>query len=196
MPTRRHVLAAAPALGLHGLATLLPLTAHAAGTPVISLRGVTYQHRWSAPTQHEFTPADQGDLQRWRDMVTINVHRSVNSGEQLAQLANGVLGNYQRHGRILRTASVPRTPQRLAEHFIAAALGDPRFIESAFARCVLADGVAYVLVASHRSHGDNAGQQAADWLRIQGGAVEQALMALAHWPRAAELARLPLSARG
>lgn len=192
MPTRRDCLAACPTLALLGL---WPMSPHARPSPVIHLRGVTYLHRWSAATQHEFTPADQPDLQRWRDMVTVNVHRSVTGDEQLAQLANGVLGNYQRHGRILRTASVPRTPQRPAEHFIAAALGDPRFIEAAFARCVLADGVGYVIVASHRHYGAKVGPEAAAWLQAEGARVEQALMALDRWPRAEELAQLPGSAQ-
>jgi hypothetical protein len=196
MHTRRTLLAALPASILAGAGLLCAGTVRAAAGPVVTLRGVDYLHRWSAVAQHEFTPADQADLQRWRDMVTVNVHRSVADGDQLAELANGVLGNYQRHGRILRTASLPRTAQRPAEHFIAAALSAPGVVEAAFARCVLADGVGYAIVASHRAHGEQAGAELAAWLRAQGTAHEQALMGLQRWPTAVELARLPVSRRG
>jgi len=33
---------------------------------------VDYFHRWSSATQHEFTPAEQEDLEHWTDMVTVN----------------------------------------------------------------------------------------------------------------------------
>jgi hypothetical protein len=45
-------------------------------------------------------------------------------GDTLAMKANGVLENYKSHGgRVLKTDSIPRTPDRLAEHFIAVVFG-------------------------------------------------------------------------
>jgi hypothetical protein len=50
--------------------------------------GTTYVHRWSQNGQNEFTPPNDADLARWRDLVTINVHENVRSGDDLAALAN------------------------------------------------------------------------------------------------------------
>ena len=52
--------------------------------------------------------------------------------------------NYKSHARrVLRTNSVPRTPNRPAEYFVAVVLGRPDFLEAAFARFKLVDGAAY-----------------------------------------------------
>ena len=123
----------------------------------VRFRGTDFLHRWSKAGQHEFTPSDQPDLASWRDMVTLNVHEAVSSGEQLAGVANQVLGNYQRHGKILQTRSQPRTPARPAEHLIVAVLGQTGFLEAAFARCLLNEGMGMVAVYSHRVYGKAAG---------------------------------------
>jgi hypothetical protein len=82
--------------------------------------GTDYFHRWSQNDQHEFTPQGQENLDKWADMITINVYQSAHDGDALAAKANAVLENYKSHnGRVLRTDSVPRTPDRPAEHFIA-----------------------------------------------------------------------------
>ena len=49
---------------------------------------IAYIHRWSNAGQHEFTPANDADLERWRDMVTVNVHEVAKDGDQLARVAN------------------------------------------------------------------------------------------------------------
>jgi hypothetical protein len=59
----------------------------------------------------------------WRDMLTVNVFEGVRTGEELAEVANKVLGNYQARGKVLRTDSKPGTADRRAEHLIVAALG-------------------------------------------------------------------------
>jgi hypothetical protein len=38
--------------------------------------GTDYVHRWSKNGQNEFTPPNDKDLDRWRDMVTINVNEA------------------------------------------------------------------------------------------------------------------------
>lgn len=144
--------------------------------------------------QHEFTPADSADLATWRDMLTLNLHAAVTTGEQLAEVANKVLGNYQRAGKILQTRSTPRTAARPAEHLLVAVLGTPDLLEAAFARCLLHDGTGIVAVVSHRVYGKAAGPQMSDWLRANGPQVEQALMAWAALPSVASLNRLPTSA--
>ena len=52
--------------------------------PAFAFQQVDYFHRWSQGTQHEFTPAKQEDLDRWTDMITINVYPSVDDGEKMA----------------------------------------------------------------------------------------------------------------
>jgi len=159
----------------------------------INFRGTDFVHRWSKDNQNEFTPRSDSDLAKWRDMVTVNVHESVANGDQLAEVANRILGNYQRRGKILRTDSKPRTPDRPAEHLIVAALGDPNFLEAAFARCVLVNGVGFVTVYSHRVYGQAAGPEMSEWLKANGVPVEKALMEWDKLPSAASLKRLPQS---
>jgi hypothetical protein len=153
--------------------------------------GTEWMHRWSKAGQNEFTPQGQEDLATWRDMVTLNMVETVRSGEQLAELANRVLGTYRANGRILRTDSKPRTPQREAEHLVAAAFVTPKFGEAAFARIVLVNGTGYVVVRSHRIHGEQSGGPLSEWLRANGQAIERELMAWEAIPAPAALKRLP-----
>ncbi len=159
----------------------------------LSFRGVDYLHRWSQNGQNEFTPPSDIDLTKWRDMVTINVHETVGNGNQLAEVANKVLTNYQRHGKILRTDSKPRTETSPAEHLAVAILGNPAFLEAAFARFVLSDGVGFVVVYSHRVYGYRAGPEMSEWLKANGPDVERALMVWDKVPALASLRQLPQS---
>lgn len=167
--TRRQACAAA----LAGL--VLPL--HAATPLSLRFRGTEFVHRWSRQGQHEFTPAGETDLARWNDMLTLNLHAGATTGEQVAGVANQVLANYQRHGKILQTRSKPRTAREPAEHLVVAVLGTPALLEAAFARCQLHDGTGLVTVVSHRIHGQAAGPAMSTWLQANGAALEQALMA-------------------
>lgn len=156
--------------------------------------GTTYVHRWSQNGQNEFTPPDDADLARWRDMVTINVRETVHDGDQLAAVANGVLGNYQKFGKVIRTDSRPRTAQHPAEHLVVAVLGDAGFLEAAFARFVLVDGGALVIVYSHRIYASKAGDAMSQWLSANGPSVEKTLMGWDKAPSIAALKKLPQSA--
>jgi hypothetical protein len=159
----------------------------------LSFGGVDYLHRWSKDGQNEFTPKGQEDLDKWRDMISINVHEAVVNGDQLADLANRVIGNYQSAGEIVRTDSKPRTPQREAEHLIVALLtspSTPKFLEAAFARFVLVNGVGYVVVYSRRMYGEEA-VKIGEWVQANGLSVEAALMAWDKMPAASALKRLP-----
>jgi hypothetical protein len=161
----------------------------------IGFGGVQYLHRWSKGGQNEFTPAGQEDLGKWRDMVTLNVHAKVRTGDQLAGLANAVLGNYQgAGGRIVRTDSKPRTPQKEAEHLIVALLSAPGVLEAAFARVVMVDGQGMVVVYSHRAYGPQAGATIGKWLEANGQKVETQLMGWNGYMHPAPLAKLPQSA--
>lgn len=157
----------------------------------LTFRGSEFIHRWSKNGQNEFTPPSDSDLAKWNDMVTLNLHESVTNGDQLAEVANKVLSNYQKHGKILRTDSKPRTPDRPAEHLIVAALGNPNFLEAAFARCVLVNGVGMIAVYSHRVYGKSAGPAMSEWLKTNGAQIEQALMNWDTMPNAANLKKLP-----
>jgi threonine dehydrogenase-like Zn-dependent dehydrogenase len=167
--------------------------AQAKETMTLNFRGSDFVHRWSKDGQNEFTPRSDSDLATWRDMITVNVHESVANGDQLAELANRILTNFQRRGKILRTDSKPRTVGRPAEHLIVAVLGDPNFLEAAFARCALVNGVGLVTVYSHRVYGQAAGPATSEWLKINGSQVEKTLMDWEQLPSAASLKRLPQS---
>lgn len=169
------------------------LAAPANDANTLDFAGQRYVHRWSKNTQHEYTPASDADLSRWRDMVTLDVHGSVHDGEALAALANGVLGNYRSHGKIVRTDSKPRTPRQPAEHFIAALLAGQGAVEAAFARVVLVDGTGMVVVYSHRAYGSNAGQEIGKWIEANGPSIEKTLMAWDAVPSPSLLERLPQS---
>lgn len=189
-PNRRQALAAALGLVLTPVVTPTHANPPRPDPLRLTLRDTTFVHRWSRQGQHEFTPPEQPDLNRWRDMLTLNLHASVQSGEQLAGVANQVLGNYQRHGKILQTRSVPRTADRPAEHLIVAVLGNPQLLEAVFARCRLHDGAGLVAVVSHRVYGSSVGPLMSTWLRQHGPALEQALMAWEALPAKASLQRL------
>lgn len=161
------------------LAALTLAPTHAASPPVAAFdfNGVPYFHRWSKDTQHEFTPAKQEDLEKWADMMTVNVYSQVKDGDALAGIANAVLEGYQKHGaKVLNTNSVPRTPLRPAEHLIVVVFGRPTFIEVAFARFKILDGTGVSLVYSHRLYGEKIGDQMSAWLKEHGPETEKALM--------------------
>jgi hypothetical protein len=177
------------------VSVLLPVTDSAAQSKATTLTfgGTDYLHRWSKGGQNEFTPEGDRDLARWRDMVTINTHESVRNGDQLAALANSIVGNYQKHGKIVRTDSKPRTQQRPAEHLIVAVLGNAELLEAVFARVVLVDGVGEVAVYSHRIYGKEAGGPMSEWLKTNGPSIEKSLMAWDKIPSLAGLRQLPQS---
>ena len=157
----------------------------------LGFAGTDYFHRWSQKGQHEFTPQGQADLAKWREMVTLDVHEQVRDGDQLAALANGVLSNYERSGRILRTDSRPRTKDRPAEHLIVALLAAPGVVEAAFARLVLVEGKGVVVVYSRRAYGANAAETIGAWVQANGEARERALMAWKVAPAPGQLKLLP-----
>ena len=167
-------------------------SASAAAKPAFIFGGVGYLHRWSMNDQHEFTPEGQEDLEKWSDMITVNVYPNAHHGDALAAKANAVLENYKTHkGMVLRTNSVPRTPDRPAEHLIAVVFGRPNFIEVAFARFKLVDGVGCSIVYSHRIYGEKAGDQMSAWLDQNASKVEKMLMEWNEMPSPASLRELP-----
>jgi len=151
---------------------------------------VDFLPRWAQADSHEYTPAGQEDLDHWSDMITINYYRKVTDGDGLASAANAVLQNYKNnHGRILGTHSVPRTPDKPAEHFVAVVFVVPGTVEAAFARFKLVGGVGASIVYSHRFYGDAASGQMSDWLKSHGRTTEDALMG---WDQVPALPSLPL----
>lgn len=177
-------------VGLLALACI-PLDA-ATAKPAFVLGGVDYVHRWSQNDQHEFTPEGQEDLEKWSDMITINVYSTAHDGDALAVKANAVLENYKSHNaRVLRTNSVPRTPDRPAEHFIAVVFGRSNFIEVAFARFKLVDGVGCSIVYSHRIYGAKVSDQMSAWLNQNGTKIEKTLTDWNAIPSPGSLRELP-----
>ena len=184
--------AGASAIGIPAAAAQGPGTPQAKATSV-TFGGKTYVHRWSKDGQNEYTQPSETDLERWRDMVTINVSASVHDGDQLAAMANSILANYQKHGKIVRTDSKPRTPQHPAEHLIVALLGNTSLLEAAFARIMLIDGVGVLAVYSHRVYGKGAAAPMGHWLQTNGPTIEKALMSWDKIPSPPALKQLPQS---
>jgi hypothetical protein len=166
-----------------------PVFANPAAT--LAFHGTDYFHRWSKDGQNEYTPKGEEDLSAWTSMVTIVVHDWARNGDQLAELANRVLGNYQARGKVLRTNSRPRTKDQEAEHFAAAVIGTPTLLEAAFARMLLAEGRGVVIVYSRRFYGAAVGDQMSAWLARNGEPVEKALMAWKGVPPLAAVRALP-----
>ena len=72
-----------------------------ADKPAFVIGGVGYFHRWSQNDQHEFTPTGQDDLDKWSDMITINVYPTAHDGDALAvkgQRGSGKLQKPRRPG--------------------------------------------------------------------------------------------------
>lgn len=176
-------------------AALVPGLASAQQPPplVVSFSGTDYLHRWSKAGQHEFTPKGQEDLSKWSNMMTINVFDSARTGDDLAEIANRVLGNYQQNGKIIRTDSKPRTDKAEAEHLAVAILPSPQFLEAAFARFLMHEGRGIVIVHSKRVYGAKAGNEMSAWLEENGPTTEQALTEWTGLPTLAALKALPQS---
>ena len=165
----------------------------AAAPLIVQYGGVDYQHRWSKGGQHEFTPAGQENLSRWQDMVTINVHPAVRNGDQLAALANQVVGRYGAAGKVIMTNSVPRTEKVPAQHLVVAVLRGANVAEAVFARFVLLDDQGSVIVYSRREYGPNAAAVAGQWLEQKGSPNIDSLMQWTAVPSPAVLRQLPNS---
>ena len=151
-------------------------------------RDVDYFHRWSKDDQHEFTPKGEEDLNKWSDMMTINVYPDVAEGDGLAATANAVLENYKNHqAKVLKTRSVPRTAERPAEHLIAVIFTRPDFVEVAFARLKLVDGKGCSFIFSHRIYGEDLENESNEWLSANAQEIERLLMEWSSMPTPALL---------
>lgn len=159
----------------------------------LSLGGTTYLHRWSKNDQHEFTPVRDPDLKKWRDMVTVNVHEAATTPEKLAEVANKMLTSYQANGKVLKTASRPRSADRQAEHLVIAVFPGENYLEASFARVMFIDGAGVIAVYSHREYGYPAGPLMTKWLDTSGADAERAVMSWTEIPKAAALKKLPTS---
>lgn len=149
-----------------------------------SFSGAQYAHRYTKDNLHEYTPKGKPDLKSWTEMVTINDYPSVKTGEDLAKSANSVLETYKDHKAVVvRTDSVPRTAKKEAEHLIVVMFTTPGFIETAFARFLIAGGIGHSVVYSHRVYGKKAGDAMSNWLLKQGEKCEKALMAMPTVPK-------------
>lgn len=175
------------------IALMVTVTASGAQpAATLSFNGGEFVHRWSEKGQHEFTPKGDEDLAKWKEMVTINVFDGVRDGEALARIANGVLGNYQKNGHIMRTLSKPRTEKSEAEHFIAAVLQAPGVWEVAFARVLMFEGRGVAAVYSKRFYGesDAAKDQMSAWFKANAVKIENVLVGWQGIPSLAVLNKL------
>jgi hypothetical protein len=142
-----------------------------------SFAEVQYFHRFTQGDQHEYTPAGQEDLQTWTDLVTIHSYRKAKDSEALAATANAVLANYKANKAVVvKTASLPRTKEKPAEHLIVVIFPRPKFIEAVFARFRMRDGTGTAVIYSHRVYGEKVGNLMSVWLEKNGAATEKNLM--------------------
>lgn len=162
-----------------------------ADAPALAFNDATYFHRWSQKGQHEFTPRGDEDLAAWKDMMTINVHDQVRTGDDLADLAKGLLANYGKHGYVMRTLSKPRTDKSEAEHFAAAVLEGKNLLEVAFARLLLHEGRGVIVVYSKRFYGDNATEEMKPWFKANAVKIERVLVSWNGIPSLGVLKALP-----
>ena len=198
-PPLAHLLLAAALAGAQPLvaaATPEPpaATAAPAGAPLFRFDGKPFVHRWSKDGQHEFTPPAQPDMDKWQDMVTVQLYDNVGNADQLAFVANGVLVAYQKSGLIIRTSSLKATPQRPAEHMVVAILKDKDVREMVFARFRLTpEGRGQAVVYSHRVYGMQPDAAASAWFREHDIPLEKAMMTWTDIPTVAALRALPQS---
>lgn len=142
-----------------------------------SFADVKYFHRFTQDDQHEYTPEGQEDLKAWTDMVTILFYRKAKDGEALAATASAVLENYKvNKALVVKTDSVPRVNNKPAEHLIVVIFGRPEFIEVAFSRFKMHDGIGSAVVYSHRIYGKTVGDGMSAWLNKNGPTIERNLM--------------------
>lgn len=143
-----------------------------------------YVHRFTKDALHEFTPKGKPDLKKWTDMVTVNEYADAKDGDGLAAKANAVLENYKAaKAMVIKTDSKSRTPTKPAEHLIVVLFPRPDFIEAAFARFVMNEGVGASVVYSHRIYGKKAGDAMSTWLKANGEKTEKELMAMPSVPK-------------
>ena len=162
-----------------GVLAVCALVVGVLGGDSFKFAGLEYQHRFSKGDLHEWTPTAQADLNKWKDMVTLNVYRHVKSGEDLAKAANSVLETYKANQAVVvRTNSVPRTDKAEAEHLIVVLFPRPDLIEASFARFYIRSGFGYSLVYGHRVYGKKAGNDMSTWLKANGPSIEKSLMAM------------------
>jgi len=151
-------------------------SAEVAAAPLFQFAGTPFVHRWSHAGQHEFTPPAQPDLDKWQDMVTVQLYDKVTTADQLAFVANGVLVAYQKAGLVIRTNSLKATAGRPAEHMVVAILQDAGVREMVFARFRLTPEGGQAVVYSHRVYGMQPDAAASAWFREHDLPLEKAMM--------------------
>lgn len=145
--------------------------------PAFTFLGQPYLHRYTKGNLHEFTPKAQTNLDKFTDMVTVNVYPNAKDGDGLAAAANTVLETYKANkAMVVKTSSVPRTEKKEAEHLIVVLFPRQTFIEASFARFAIAKGIGRSVVYSHRIYGKRVGDQMSKWLERNGPKVEKELM--------------------
>lgn len=157
---------------------------------VFTFAEVKYFHRYTKDDQREYTPDGQENLNAWKDMVTLNLYPQVKNGESLAATASAVLETYRANRAIVvKTDSVPRSVGKPAEHLIVVIFGRPDFIEVAFARFRMHDGLGSAVIYSHRIYGQKVGDVMSAWLERNGAATERNLMKWDGLPKSPAAAR-------
>lgn len=143
----------------------------------VSLNSQAFVHRWSyGDKMHEFTPPGQEDLSSWQDMITMEYLPGIKNRQDLARLADKLLGFYQeRGGKIVGSIALHTLDDPVTEHFIAVLLGTSEVIEFVQTRLQILDGIGTVTTYAHRIYAPHRANMAV-WMPKNGPAREKALL--------------------
>jgi hypothetical protein len=165
---------------------LIPTSRLFAQSPAqLQFNSHAYLFRWTNGKQFEFTPQGEEDLDHWTNMITVIAEPDRGTPDLLAQWANNLSDAYNQKGAVLRTSSVPATPQAPAQHFLVSVATGDGVVECGFNRFLLMQGVAYCFIYSYRIYGadrDATISQMRDWIIKNGAGAETAVMAYAPVP--------------
>lgn len=143
---------------------------------LLTFNGQEYVLQQAAAGQHVFIPTTPADSAGGtHEVVTLNIFALVDEAK-MELLAGDIRKRYEEVGKILRAGSKPPTGGRPPEHLIVAILGEPGFIEAAFARIVAVEDLTIIAVYSRRAPAEGAEKDIGEWLqspwRIGGGSPE------------------------
>ncbi|RMH89533.1 hypothetical protein EBB59_10610 [Lysobacter pythonis] len=179
------ILALVPGVALSGPPPIAA-AGQARSAEVLSFDGVRYLHRWSKNGHNEYTPADQPDLRRWRQMLTLIEKPGMNP-RQMAQWAQATASGFEERG-ILFGKDQPVA----GEYRLLGVLRDSGVVEVNYARFMQANGGAMLLMVQRRFYDDER-REMADWVRDNTPRISRRLLDWGPLPKAAALAALPQS---
>ena len=162
-----------------------------AGTPTLAqsaaateFNGVRYLHRWSKNGQHEYTPEGQTDLTRWKQMVTLIDKPGMNPYEASAWAVN-LADGFEKSGMLISADRPSDT-----EYRVVGVMRAGEIVEANFARLMVFQGRAVMLMVQRRFYGQEA-SELADWMKDNTPLISAELLDWGPVPSVESLAALP-----